>query len=194
MRRKPKKDPPNKQMAMVDQLLDNLSRTAPPAIKDDEAPAAPGRPSPNPGVAPPRPASARPKPPLPSPKQRPRPVWGWVSLSILLGAGVSQWPYAHECGWTLLPYGGTVTFLIGMGVWSTHMTWKRHLGVAHTVALGVTLWGFILAAGQTLPRVGYAKSEARWTCQGPTTITTPPKAPPAQPPPPGPTASPQPNP
>lgn len=191
MRPKPRKDPPNKQMQMVDQLLNNLSRTTPPTIMDDGVVAAAKRPSSSPGV-PSRPAPVRPTSPRPSPK--PRPVWGWVSLSIMLGAGMSQWPYAHECGWTLLPYGAALAVVIGMGVWSAHLAWQRHLGVAHALALGLTLWGFILAAGETLPRVGYAKSEAQWTCPGPATIAVPPEAPPAQPPLPGPTASPQPNP
>ena len=43
-------------------------------------------------------------------------------------------------------------------------TWKRRMGLAHTVSLLVILWGLGLGAAVVLPRIGYAKVAATWFC------------------------------
>jgi len=43
-------------------------------------------------------------------------------------------------------------------------SWHRRRGLAHIIALLVTLWGLGLVMIEVLPRVGYAKQVIRWTC------------------------------
>jgi hypothetical protein len=54
--------------------------------------------------------------------------------------------------------------VVGAGVWGMLASWRRRLGVAHVVALLVTLWGVGLVAAELLPRLGYAKDTATWSC------------------------------
>jgi len=49
---------------------------------------------------------------------------------------------------------GTVTVA---GVWTGVSSWKRRMGLAHLLSLGLVIWGLVLAAGVVLPRVGYTK-------------------------------------
>jgi hypothetical protein len=57
-----------------------------------------------------------------------------------------------------------VAMVVIAGVWGARLTWATRLGIAHTVALAIVLWGITLAAEETLPRIGYAKAEAVWWC------------------------------
>lgn len=94
-------------------------------------------------------------------------VWAQVGLSILLGIALTQWPYGRACGWSLLLYLVAVATLIVAGLWGALSSWKRRLGLAHIVAMGAILWGLALAAHEVLPRVGYAKTQATWSCAEP---------------------------
>jgi hypothetical protein len=87
-----------------------------------------------------------------------------VGLGVLLSAAMPYWPYPNGCSWGLLLYMFAVTTVIVAGVWGTLMTWSSRLRVAHTVALAIVLWGLTLATAEVLPRIGYAKAEATWTC------------------------------
>jgi hypothetical protein len=60
-----------------------------------------------------------------------------------------------------------VATLIVAGLWGALSSWKRRLGLAHIVAMGAILWGLALAAHEVLPRVGYAKTPATWSCAEP---------------------------
>jgi hypothetical protein len=94
-------------------------------------------------------------------------TWIRVSLGLLLGVGMLVWPYSHVCGINLLFYmigASTVTLA---GVWSGITSWKRRLGYAHLLSLGLVIWGLVLAAGVVLPRVGYANHPAIWFCPEP---------------------------
>jgi hypothetical protein len=94
-------------------------------------------------------------------------MWVRVGLGLLLGIGMLAWPYSHICGAKLLFYGIGVTTLIVAGVWSALSSWKRHVGLAHGLSLGVVLLGLVLAAGIVLPRVGYVGQDAIWFCPEP---------------------------
>ncbi|MGH7675413.1 MAG: hypothetical protein ACREMV_09085, partial [Gemmatimonadales bacterium] len=100
---------------------------------------------------------------------RPRPLATWikVGLAAVFTIAVSQWPYAHDCGW------GLVFYLVGVGtaavsgVWCLVASWKSRLGFAHFVALLVLLGGLLLVAQAVLPRVGYAGLSAPSRCAAP---------------------------
>ena len=52
--------------------------------------------------------------------------------------------------------------------------------MAHAVSQILLLWGLMLGAGQVLPRVGYAKELATWSCVAAAPAPAPPSAPVAQ--------------
>ena len=91
-------------------------------------------------------------------------TWVRVLLAVLVAGAMTQWPYAHDCGVNLFLYLGAVAGVIAAGLWSGITSWQRRMGLAHTIALLVTLWGLGLAAAQVLPRTGYARVAAHWWC------------------------------
>lgn len=107
-----------------------------------------------------------------APAEAPMPVgrkaalftWIRVGLAVAVAAGMTQWPYLHSCGMGLILYLGAVGGVVLAGLWSSVTSWQRRMGLAHSIALLVTLWGIGLAAAAVLPRVGYAKSAAVWWC------------------------------
>jgi len=94
-------------------------------------------------------------------------AWMRVLLGLALAVGMALWPYSHVCGGKLFLYLGGVGTLTVAGLWSAVASWARRLAVAHFLSLLILLWGFVLAAGVALPRVGYAKSDAIWFCPEP---------------------------
>jgi hypothetical protein len=80
---------------------------------------------------------------------------------------MTQWPYAHACGFELGLYLAAVGMVIVAGVWGASFAWKNRLVLAHIVSQGLVVWGFILGGGQVLPRVGYAMEQATWGCGAP---------------------------
>ncbi len=91
-------------------------------------------------------------------------TWVRVLLAVAVAAGMAQWPYLHDCGTSLFIYLGAVATVIIAGLWSSVTSWQRRMGLAHSIALGVTLWGVLLGAQAILPRIGYAKVVAHWWC------------------------------
>lgn len=91
-------------------------------------------------------------------------TWARVGLGLLIGIGMTQWPYTHGCGFRLWFYLAGVATVLVAGVWSSISSWRRRLGVAHVLSQGLIVWGLILAAREILPRVGYAKDAATWFC------------------------------
>ena len=91
-------------------------------------------------------------------------TWLKVVLAAVAAGAMTQWPYAHACGLGLFLYLGASGVIALAGVTSAISTWKRRMGLAHTVSLLVLLWGLGLAAAVVLPRIGYAKSAATWFC------------------------------
>ncbi len=137
----------DKELAEIDKLMANQ-------------PAA--RPAPAGSKAPPA------KPVAATPAVTPgKPAWGtWlrVLLGVLAGAALTQWPYARQCGLGLMLYLGAVGVVTLAGLWGALAAWRKRMGLAHTIALLVTLWGLILAAAVVLPRTGYARQTASWLC------------------------------
>ena len=101
----------------------------------------------------------RSRPPL-----RPAGVWARVMLGMLLGAALTQWPYAHACEKPLILYMVAVTTVLVAGLWGARASWRSRMGLAHIIALGTILWGLTLSAQEVLPRVGYAKTRMSWRC------------------------------
>lgn len=91
-------------------------------------------------------------------------TWLKVILGGLLAIGMTQWPYSHGCGISLYLYIGAAAAVVVAGLWSSIASWRRRMGLAHSLALGVTLWGMVLLAREILPRTGYAKQALHWTC------------------------------
>ncbi|MEO8201105.1 MAG: hypothetical protein ABI679_11335 [Gemmatimonadota bacterium] len=91
-------------------------------------------------------------------------TWLQVLLGGILAVGMTQWPYAHVCGMNLFLYVGAAGVVVLAGLWGAVSSWRRRMGLAHTVALIVSLWGMVLVAQEVLPRVGYAKQALEWTC------------------------------
>jgi hypothetical protein len=143
----------DKELAEVDRLLNQL-----PTHQADQAAAA---------ASPKRPAAAAPAgaaaPQAASGRQW-LGTWARVALGLLIGIGMTQWPYTHGCGLKLFIYLGGVLTVVVAGVWSSLSSWKRRLGVAHVLSQGLVIWGLILAAREILPRIHYAREAATWFC------------------------------
>ena len=75
-----------------------------------------------------------------------------------------QWPYDHACGLELGYYLAAVAMVLVSALWASTFSWKNRKPLAHVVSQGLLIWGLVLAAGEVLPRVGYAKDLATWRC------------------------------
>lgn len=93
---------------------------------------------------------------------------GRIFLVVALAAAINFWPYARECGAALIAYVGSEAVVVAGGVWLAAWTWHHGMAKVHMVSLVVVLWGVALLGAQTLPRVGYAKTDPanppRWMC------------------------------
>lgn len=92
-------------------------------------------------------------------------AWARVTLGLLIGAGMTQWPNAHECGLSLLFYAVGVGAVMAAGLWSSVASWKRRLAVAHVLSQLLIIWALVLAARELLPRIGYATTQREWLCR-----------------------------
>ena len=92
--------------------------------------------------------------------------WAWlrVILGMLLGVAVLEWPYGRSCGLPLTAYLGVLGFIVMTALWAGVHTWKTRLATGHAISLALLAWGAVLAAGEILPRTGYARQEAAWAC------------------------------
>src|SRR5207302_5956149 len=150
----------DREMAEVDKPLAKLPE-ADPYLKGAVTPAAhrpAGVGSPGSPYAPPHPGEARAR------GSAWLGTWARVVLGLLIGIGMTQWPYTHGCGLRLIVYLLGVAAVIAAGTWSGISSWKRRLGVAHVLSQGLIIFGLVLAAREVLPRIGYAKAEAPWLC------------------------------
>ena len=103
-------------------------------------------------------------PPAPAPRREALGGWSRVLLGAAAAVGAAFWPYAHACGLGLWLYFGVSGTVVVAGGWGMLASWRRRLGLAHVVALLVTLWGIGLIAAELLPRLGYARDTATWSC------------------------------
>jgi hypothetical protein len=159
----------DKELAAIDKLM----AAGPPAPAASPAPAPPaGRaPAPAPAGGPARSAAA--------PGRYAR-FFTWVRLvlGLALGAAMTQWPYTHGCGVPLFAYLGGVAAVLVAATWSTISSWRTRSAVAHFLSLALFVWGGFLAAREVLPRIGYAKQTAGWSCRA-AAAPTPSRAAPA---------------
>ena len=76
----------------------------------------------------------------------------FVGLGVMLSAAMPYWPYAHGWSWGLVWYLSAVALTMVTGIWGAKLTWDARLPAAHTIAVGILLWGFGLLAAETVPR------------------------------------------
>ncbi len=95
---------------------------------------------------------------------RPGAVWGSVSLGLLLGLALPEWPYDRACGSWLLLYLSAVSLVVIAGLWGARVSWRGRIGWAHILAVITIIWGLALTAHEVLPRIGYAKTRLAWRC------------------------------
>jgi hypothetical protein len=91
-------------------------------------------------------------------------LWARVFLASVLGVVITQWPYAHACGWPLIGYLGAITMVLLAGGWIAVASWNQREAAAHALSFILVFWGTVLAAEQLLPRIGYAALSATWRC------------------------------
>lgn len=91
-------------------------------------------------------------------------LWARVTLGTTLGCLITQWPYPDDCGAPLAGYLGAVAMVMVAGTWSAAVSWRQRSAPAHVLSLLLLLWGIALAAGQVLPRTGYAAARETWGC------------------------------
>lgn len=149
----------DKEMADIDKLIARQP-AAPPA-----APHAGSIPAQRTGARPPMPG--RPGPDVPARPARTRDraaTWLWVVLAGALATLIVLWPRANDCGLGLLYYLAVIAALLVAGLFGVRASWRRHQGLAHTLSLLAIGGSLVLAAQEVLPRIGYAREAARWTC------------------------------
>lgn len=89
-------------------------------------------------------------------------TWMRVGLGLALGVGMLVWPYGR-CGASLIFYLLGSTAVTVSGVWTALTSWKRRLGIAHTLSIVLIIWGLALAGRQLLPRI-YGKVPIPFSC------------------------------
>jgi hypothetical protein len=91
-------------------------------------------------------------------------TWLRVGLAVALAVGMTLWPYPRPCGLQLVYYAGGLGMLVFAGLWGAVASWRRRSATGHLLSLGALVWGFALVTAVVLPRIGYAKQPATWTC------------------------------
>jgi len=93
-------------------------------------------------------------------------TWLRVGLGLVLGVGMLVWPYSHACGLKLVFYLIGATTVTIAGIWSALTSWRRRLGIAHSLSIILIIWGLGLAGRQLLPRL-YGTTPAPFLCPKP---------------------------
>jgi hypothetical protein len=91
-------------------------------------------------------------------------VWFWTLLAVALGVALVVWPYDKACGIRLVFYLGAAGMTLLVGLLSSVSAWVNRRGLAHGISLLVIAWAGVAAAREVLPRVGYARQTATWSC------------------------------
>jgi hypothetical protein len=94
-------------------------------------------------------------------------VWIRVTLGLLVGLAMTQWPYSHACGLKTMFYLTGAGAVVAAAVWGAWGSWRRRMGFAHALSIGLLIWGLALVTFEVLPRVGYAAKTAGWFCPEP---------------------------
>jgi hypothetical protein len=145
----------DKELADIDKII---AKTPPAQIAAQSGGGPPAASSP--AGAPARPSSGS----APVGRKATLSTWLRVMLGVALAVGMTQWPYFHACGPALFLYLGSIGVVGLAGLWGAVTSWRRRMGLAHTISLLVLLAGGVLAASEVLPRIGYAKRAATWFC------------------------------
>lgn len=128
------------------------------------SPEPPARPAPVPGRAAPA-ASAPVRPVAPPLRRRDRAgTWILVLLALALGVALVLWPRFKECGLGLGYFLAADVMLLIVALVAARSAWTRRQGLAHLLALIGIAGAFVIGAREVLPRVGYARVAATWTC------------------------------
>ena len=89
-------------------------------------------------------------------------------LVAALGAAIFVWPYERACGTGLFGYLGVEAMMFVGGIWVAISTWKSRLAKTHMLSLLIAFSSIVLMAAEVLPRIGYAKVDAKnppvWWC------------------------------
>ncbi|HEX9894176.1 MAG TPA: hypothetical protein VGA78_09625 [Gemmatimonadales bacterium] len=147
----------DKELAEIDKLMSK---------QPAQVPALAGAPGALPATRGPSPQPGRPQASGPAPVTRKArfATWFQVLLGAVAGAAMTQWPYANSCGVGLFLYLGAAGVVSLAGLWGSLSSWRRRMGLAHSLSLLVTLWGLLLVGAVVLPRIGYATQAATWFC------------------------------
>ena len=86
---------------------------------------------------------------------------------LLAGLAMTQWPYTHVCGLKSMFYLVGAGAVVAAGVWGAWGSWRRRMGLAHGLSVGVLIWGLALVTFEVLPKIGYAAKAATWFCPEP---------------------------
>lgn len=149
----------DKELAEVDRLLAKLPH-ADPTLGRGPAPGAhkPGTPAAAQALQHARETAGAPKPLA---------VWIRVGLASLVGLAMTQWPYSHVCGLKEMFYLIGAGAVVASSVWGAWGAWRRRIGLAHGLSIGLLVWGLALVTFEVLPRIGYAAKAATWFCPEP---------------------------
>ena len=91
-------------------------------------------------------------------------TWLWVLLALGLAVALPLWPYQRSCGLQAAFFVGATGITLLVGGLAAISSWANRRGLAHVLSLAVMAWAAIVAAGEILPRVGYARETRTWTC------------------------------
>lgn len=147
----------DKELAEIDKLMQQPTPAASPPVPatGDERRATPARqsaPSADGGRAN---AAAR---------GRPVAIWAVALLGVLGAAALAVWPYDKACNLPLGIYLVGVLAVFGAAVWTMRLGWASRRGAVLIIGMATMLAALTLAAMEVLPRTGYAKVAATWTC------------------------------
>lgn len=90
--------------------------------------------------------------------------WPKVVLVGALGVALAFWPYSNGCGVGLVSYFMALGVLMVTAAWALNAAWREHTAWAYGLGLAIVVWGSALSLTQILPRVGYARHTAYWSC------------------------------
>jgi hypothetical protein len=99
-------------------------------------------------------------------KERAAAIGAWVRLTLvtILAVSLNFWPYPHSCGFGLFAFLGSEGLVLAGGLWVATITFRARMPMTHVLALLMSLSALALLELEVLPRVGYAKAEAVWSC------------------------------
>ncbi len=105
-------------------------------------------------------------------------TWFWTVLAVTLAIALPIWPYQRSCGLQLGFFLGATAITILAGFLGALASWVNRRALAHVLSLVVLAWAAVVAAGEVLPRIGYAQDSRTWLCTDPAVQPAPQASPP----------------